>query len=170
MDTQIIKNLYQNETLRPIFEQFSKRELPVKVTTVDSVLKSSLLTRAQVIDLFKKLAEAGAGEFKTGRRGMQTRIEWAYNVSDIGKFVSGDVTDVKPLYETEEPTERKGPKSEDVKKHPGRPRGSKNKVHAATNTHTYLLRDDYRLHFRLPKDFSTAEAKRLAEFVQSLPL
>lgn len=164
MDVQSIKNY--TEDFKPIFEMLSKKEQPVKATTVDSIVSSSHLSRAQVIDLFKKLAEAGAGEFRMGRRGQPTRIEWAYNLSDVGKLALGEADEIKPLYADEG---RKGPRSMPSVPHKrGRPVGSKNKT-SELNDHVYLLRNDVKVHFKLPKDLNQNEAKRLAEFVQTLP-
>ena len=164
MDTQLIKDSI--EEYKPVFEMFSKKEQPVRATTVDSIVSSSHLSRAQVIDLFKKLAGAGVGEFRMGRRGQPTRIEWSYNLSDVGKWALGESSEIKPLYVDEE---RKGPKSVSPVIKRGRPFGSKNRVSSEMYDHVYLLRNDAKVHFKLPKDLNHNEAKRLAEFIQTLP-
>ena len=174
METQEIRNIYKtNEASHKLFELFSEKKVPPKVTTVDSLLHGTGYSRSQVIEFLKKLSDAGAGKFLAGRRGMQSRIEWTYSAPEIGKMAMGLAEEVKPLYEETEKTEEVKPAPEvQAKRTPGRPLGSKNKnanVSGEIIRHAFLLRPGYQLHLSLPQNLTVGEAERLSDFVSTLP-
>lgn len=92
----------------PIFDFFAgNRKRNRSNTTVDSLIKALIAvdvhtTRPAIIQFFRDLQAAGVGQFKIGRQGAMTRIEWAYPLKDVGLAAQGNaenlgVVEVEPV-------------------------------------------------------------------------
>ena len=97
MDTnKIIALISSNALAAKFFEKLSLRKNNANDTTVDSVLAWALkevpATRKEVVALFKKLEELGAGRFIEGRRGKTSRLKWKLNVLELAKLASSGAT------------------------------------------------------------------------------
>ena len=97
--------------------------------------------------MLKKLDELGYGEFKTGRRGLPSRFEWHYSITDVGRTALGlqDVVDDVSVDDEE--------------------------IDADLDwlTHTFHLRPNLEIEIVLPTDLSPDEPKRFSQFITSLP-
>jgi hypothetical protein len=65
------------------------------------------ITRGEAVALAKELDAAGCGEFKNGRRGAKSRLDWNYNCIGLGKAAAGEPvtlerTDVLDMSDFEE--------------------------------------------------------------------
>lgn len=193
IDTQKLKDIYtSNQNARPVFDLLAKRERASKATTVDALMRGTDFSRAQMVELLKTLSDAGVGEFKAGRRGFHSRMEWNCNLADVGRVASGSASEIHPLYVVEdereetpaEEHERKRMEAEDAAKplesnrpvkHRGRPKGSKNKPKVAPAGlskgigHQFVLRPGYKVNFALPEDVTAQEVKRISDFLQTIP-
>lgn len=113
--------------------------------------------RWEVLKFFRKLEELRCGRVIEGRWGKKTRFEWSANLVDVARAAQGqDVQIGSASYEIEvEEAAGEQPREE--------PEG-KNLVE-----HPYLLRKDLHVRLELPADLTSAEASRLAKFIQTLP-
>ena len=135
-------------------------------TTVDSVVrrlqtKGVALPRRRAIGVLKALAESGCGTFVVGRHTKPSRLVWSVNAASAGQVACGlddvfevfdaDLDDLDDDFEDANIIEESDFEDDG---HLG---------------HIYRLRHDMTVEFRLPKDLSTTEAARLADFVKTLP-
>jgi hypothetical protein len=160
--TADLRQMYKDDddVAKPLFDIFAARKKDVRRMTVRRASYLASATRGQIINLFRKLAEIGVGEFKMGRRGASTRIEWNFSVRSIGAAAQGKVAELKGIDDNEV---------------------DENEVEAPDNDapwsdfdddsieHSFQLRPDTKVSIRLPQDFSTKEAERLAGFIRQLP-
>ena len=105
----------------------------------------SNVTWAQAREVLQGLADRGCGDFRIGRRGWPTRIDWKVSAIDTGKAARGEVDEVAERAPGEEP------------------------LAANMQEVEFPLRDDLRLSFQLPKDLTEKEADRIAKFLMALP-
>jgi hypothetical protein len=123
----------QDETLIENFEQKMLR-------------KHEDVSRRDIVSVFKRLEEYGAGEFIPGRRGHPSRFRWGVDSLKVGD-------------EKEEPAQQPVPAQENSRAY------SSNIM----LSHHYQLRPDLIISVTLPADISTNEAHRLGQFINSLP-
>lgn len=125
-------------------------------TNIESIEKRLIrnheeITRRDIVTVFRKLDEYGAGEFIPGRRGHPSRFRWAVDSINVSTV---DVS---------------------FSKNDGVPSGPPINlpVFAGESTvmiiHHYQLRKELLLSLQLPGDITSVEAHRLAQFIQSLP-
>lgn len=136
---------------RRFFEVLSHRKKNAAVTTVDQAMVWTKGNRGEVIDLFKRLGDLDLGTFVHGRRGGQTRFKWAVRLTDVGKAYAGEIDEIEPVDEDDLEEEIYSSTGDDI------------------IDHEYTLRPDVRITLSLPADLTRREAKRLADFVQTLP-
>ncbi len=153
VDIERLRELYSNDgTARSILDHFAARERNWMTSTVDRILENVLnsggeLSRGDVIRAFKALEECGCGSFKVGRKGWPSRFEWTAPMVSVGQAASGETERIEEA--TEEELEEEEP--------------------AGLLKHTYRLRADLTVILELPRDLRPTEAKRLAEFIGTLP-
>jgi len=140
-----------NDANRNFLEWLSRRKKNAAVTTVDQGMIWAKGTRAEVIDLFKRLAELDLGTFVHGRRGGHSRFKWAVRLTDVGKAYAGEIDAIESVGE-EDLEEEIYSLSDDE-----------------TIEHEYTLRPDVKITLSLPSDLTQREAKRLADFINTLP-
>lgn len=95
----------------------------------------------------KKLEKLGCGTFLAGRRGYESRFEWAGASRSIGQVAAGEDTPIEA-----NPTADVGDESADE-----------------LIEHTFRLRPDLSVRLSLPQDLDSVESQRLAVFIRSLP-
>jgi hypothetical protein len=95
--------------------------------------------RGEILKILKLIEEAGLGKYVIGRRGYPTRIEWSE------KVLSSETND--------------------------RNRADKTRAMIAERTivHRFVVRPDFAVEIELPGDLTSGEAKRLADFIETLP-
>lgn len=146
-----LKAIYgKNEAAKALLDTFATRKRDVAETTVHRAAQLAGVDYNEMLRALREIAEAGAGEFKVGRKGAKSRIEWEYGVRSLAAAARGEGRPVKlddiEEVETVEDSEEEG----DV-------------------VHEFLLRPGKKVRFVLPSDLTQREAERLAGFVQSLP-
>lgn len=137
---------------RNFLEWLSRRKKNAAVTTVDQGMIWAKGTRAEVIDLFKRLAELDLGTFVHGRRGGQSRFKWAVRLTDVGKAYAGEIDAIESVDEEDLEEEIYSLNDDDE-----------------LIDHEYTLRPEVRVLLSLPADLTRREAKRLADFINTLP-
>lgn len=86
-----IVDLYKmNENARNLFDLNAKRERDASSTSIDSLTWKLKISRGEAVALARDLESAGCGEFKNGRRGSPSRLEWAYSCILLGKAAAGE--------------------------------------------------------------------------------
>jgi len=137
----------------------------VRATTVDSVVrrlraKRIAVPRRQVIGVLKAIAEAGCGEFVVGRHTKPSRIVWSVSAASAGQVASGIDKDFEEFDAGWEDLEDEAEDDYLIKE---------SDFDDEVISHTFRLRRDMTVDFRLPKDLTATEAARLADFMQTLP-
>jgi len=155
---QRLQDLYKTSAAaRTLLDHFAGRQRGRNVTEVDSLMESTGLDRWEVIHVLKALDEAGCGQFLAGRRGHQSRFQWAVSLVDAGKAAKGVDVVVEPLERTDEASSQFTAEAQA----PEAP---------SQFEHQYQLRPGYRVVLTLPIDLTVTEANRLATFIKTLPL
>lgn len=112
--------------------------------------------RWAVLQFFRKLEELGCGRVIEGRWGNKTRFRWSSNLVDVAKAAMGQNVSIGSAPAEVEVAEAAGDQEEEV--------NEDNVIE-----HPYMLRKGMAVSFRLPADLTTAEAARLAKFIETLP-
>lgn len=143
-----------------IFGHLSKFVKNMSETKIDQLTwrlssETTPPSRWTVLKFFRKLQELGCGRVIEGRRGHKTRFEWSSNLVDVAKAAMGQNISIgsAPI-EVEEAAgdqQREDADAGDFMEHP------------------YMLRKGMPVSFKLPADLTTAEAARLAKFIETLP-
>jgi hypothetical protein len=136
---------------RKFFDWAAKQRFS-KESTVEQIEQGAKVTRAFVVTAMKELDRLGFGKFVVGRRGNQSRMIWNVGLGDLGRCAQGKIVDFEEL----EPSESAS--AEDLAN-----------TGVQEILHLYQLRPDLRVSFRLPANLTRGEARRLADFVLSLP-
>lgn len=136
-----------NETVANLLNIFSTRKRDVRETTVEYGAKLADVEYNEMLAAMRALAAAGAGEFKVGRRGGNSRIEWDYSIRSLAAAAMGHglptaVEDIDDIW---------------------------GDIEESDVVHEYLLRPGKRLSISLPVDLTQREADRLGQFISSLP-
>jgi len=161
VDLSILKKLFvSNKTSSIAFEIFKDREKDSKETKLERLedlirFQGGSPSRVDIVSLLKGLQEAGCGRFIVGRRGAASRFEWSVSLRSVGRAAtsgSGEVSQIDL-----DADERDGDDD------------SMDEADNASITHTFALRPEYRVKLRLPTDLTAREAKRLADFLRTLP-
>lgn len=148
-----IKHLYKsNPTVKRFLDWCADRQHARKATTVDRAVQVLQIPRPDVVALFRALGETGVGEFLVGRGGAQSRFVWSYAMASVGQVAKGTGAPLDPISGNE------GPDADED-----------DEIDGNVISHRYQVRGDHCLEFKLPANLSKAEAKRIADFVLTLP-
>ncbi len=145
-----LRALYKaNSAAAKILDHFAGRQRDRNVTEVDR-LEQLLpnVSRAEIIDVFKRLDDLGFGQFLVGRRGAASRFVWTVSLISVGKAATGQGT-VEAVVD------------DDDEARPATP--------PRTIAHEYRLRPTFTVQISLPEDLSAREASRIADFIRTLP-
>ena len=157
----ILTALYRDDpSAKAILDYFSTRKKAMRVSSVDRIGYKSKVAYAEVVRVFKELANAGCGQFLNGRKGYKSRMEWEYSLVSLGLVAKGEAAIPEPIDLSsldEEEDDLVAMPADDVEDEDG------------MLSHVFQLRQDMPLHFNLPPDLTAREAERLATFIRSLP-
>lgn len=171
-DEQLIAVHRSKPGAAALFAAFGEQAPNEGRTTVDEAIEFAGISRRHAIDLLRSLAEAGCGEFKIGRKGHPSRLEWTVDVVELATWLEGDpgADDASSPSSGESasaPTQASLALMASESANPGAGRGDE----ASTTEfveHVYMLRPKMRLRVSLPEDLSPAEAGVLADWVRNL--
>jgi hypothetical protein len=91
-----IQALYKENTYaEKLFDWFANRSRASRATSIDSIAWNLEISRWEAVALARRLEEAGCGQFKNGRRGSKSRIEWTYNCILLGKAATGEAVSLE---------------------------------------------------------------------------
>jgi len=153
VDVKELQKLYKDSPqARAVLDHFASRERNWTTTTVGRIqwnvgTAGTAVSRGDVIDVFKALEDAGCGKFKVGRKGWESRFEWTAQMVSVGQAASGE-----PVKVEEVTKEEMGGEEAEI-----------------ALRHSYRLRPDISVTLELPRNLTTVEAERLAQFIRSLP-
>ena len=161
LDLNRVIALYKsNETVRKLLDYFTNltnNKISSPVDTLLAVLTRNghAVTRGQLIEALRGLADLKCGTFKIGRKGHQSRMLWSVEVVSLGKAAAGYSTAVNSI--EGEALDETVPLL--------------NEVNASQDSMrlTYPLRQNLTVAFSLPKNLTQKEANRLADFIKTLP-
>ena len=157
VDISKLKSLFVSSKASSIaFEIFMEREKDSKETKLDRLedlirAKGVLPQRVETVSLLKGLEEAGCGRFVVGRRGSPSRFEWSVSLRSVGLAATSGSDAVVQI--DRDADENDSDELDDV-----------NSI-----LHSFVLRPDFRVKLELPVDLTAREARRLAEFLRTLP-
>ena len=154
-------------------------------TTVEDLTELVDLTRRRAIALLRRLADAGCGEFKVGRKGHPSRLEWAAAPDVIARSLVGVEAGGDDESKQEAPSEvsfalvaDEGQRSLGLGSPPptssgsARPGGRRGRAQPPEGPqsirHRYVLRPELTIDLMLPSDLSAREAEVLADWVRNL--
>jgi hypothetical protein len=149
-----LRSLYRsNPTARAFLDHAADRERDRAETTVErtqAILRDGGrdTSRGEIVELFQKLEQLACGKFIVGRWNKHSRFAWSVSIVSVGKAAAGEQQAVSPIQESE-------PESQDE---------------AETLEHSYHLRPELCIEIKLPVDLTEQEARRLADFIRTLPL
>ena len=155
-------NLYQSDAAaKAILDKFSDFKKRMRETSAARAAVLADASHSEILALFRKFDSIGAGEFKAGRRGSKTRIEWKYSVQSLGAAAKGVATkledvETNELEDEEEEMLEAGSLEIDA--------GADNLIY-----HSFQLRPDLQIIFRLPVDLTNKEAERISGFIKQIP-
>ena len=98
-----LKRLYKKGGgWRDLFDALAGYQKPMRELTAERASEISELAYETVVSGMKELAQLGVGEFRFGRRGGKTRIEWSYSPGSVGRVAQGRQDTLEAYAETEE--------------------------------------------------------------------
>jgi hypothetical protein len=153
VDLGKLRELYsRNKVAAAVLDYFAGRKNAARRTTVDRVLKvmreqGAEISRGGLIEVFRNLEAAGCGTFVVGRRGQPSRFAWQVGLVSVGQAAAG-----------------KGEHIEDISGD-----AVEEETGEQTLEHRFQLRPDQQVRLELPRDLTSREASRLADFIRTLP-
>src|SRR5438105_15878687 len=85
----------KDESLRAACDELASRTRSTRTSSVDRTMDRTGLSRATVIDVFRRLEQLDLGKFVVGRRGQPSRIEWRYRLQDVGQAAAGEIVEIE---------------------------------------------------------------------------
>ena len=184
-----LRELYNaSPEARQILNHFSGWKENRKVTGVKRVHRmlskdGSTVQRPQIEQFFHTLHSLGLGEFLSGDGVRKPRFVWGYPLTRLSQVATGEAWELEPL---PDPVPANGHENGDVVEilDSGEPIGpepigtdptgmdligTETSKPARAIKHTFRLREDLSIKFRLPRDLTMTEAVRLAEYIKTLP-
>lgn len=161
VDVSILKKLYaSNKTSSIAFEIFKEREKDSKETKLERLedlirSEGGNPSRVDIVSLLKGLQEADCGRFVVGRRGSPSRFEWSVSLRSVGLAATSGCEAVNQIEDDADEQDGDDAFADDSE--------------GPSITHTFVLRPEYRVKLTLPVDMTPREAKRLADFLRTLP-
>jgi hypothetical protein len=154
---------------RPLFQALLERGAVEGRTTVEEIIDDGSVSRRQAISLLRELAEAGCGEFKVGRKGHPSRLEWSVDPRELAARVQGDDDDP----DDDDAAASDDPPLQGALALDGAPPPSANEPPPASSStelieHVHVLRPDLRVVVRLPADLTRLEAGVLGDWIRNL--
>ena len=138
----------ENEAAKALQDTFAGRKRDVAATKVDHAAKLAGVDYNEMLRALREIADAGAGEFKVGRKGAKSRIEWDYGIRSLAAAARGKGSPIK-LNRNELDDGEQDEAVEDAEEE-------------GDVVHEFLLRSGKKVRFVLPSDLTQREAERLA--------
>ena len=155
MDQTALKTAYaKDEALQAICDHFalrSQNQKETKLSRLQILLRreGQTINRAKIIAALKKLESAQCGKYIKGSKGWPSRFEWTVSSQLAGSSAADDLVSEEDYEEMFDELDEEAIEMRD---------------------HSYQLRTDLAVTLDLPVDLTAHEAKRLAQFILSLPL
>lgn len=151
-----LKRLYKsNLVAKSLFDSLASRQNGATVTKARRAAQITGQDYRDMVRLLKELGEMGVGRFLAGRKGQETRIEWAFDVRSLGKVAAGGGSRLEEVPADAEIEEDEG--------------AAETAAADETIPHVFQLRPDMKVEIALPEDLTDREADRLASWIKSLP-
>ena len=155
-----LRELYRdNEVARRLFDDFAGRRKDRSMTPASRAAYLADASHGEIIALFRELDRLRVGEFKIGRRGSKTRIEWLFSMRSLGEVAKGEANQPEEI-DPAQLADRDAPEDESLEAD-------------ADDTewivHPFQLRPDLRVSIKLPTNLTSKEAERLAGFIRQVP-
>ncbi|MCW1413353.1 hypothetical protein OLZ32_34635 [Rhizobium sp. 1AS11] len=160
-DTMVsgLRGIYKRDNnARAMLDSFAARKKAVSVSYADRIAFLVKLSYSEVIRIFKELEGIGCGEFKNGRKGYKTRMEWSHSLISLGEVAKGEAVSVEAI----NPDDLDAEDDADVP-------GEVSEQAEGFIQHPFQLRPDQSVTLSLPADLTMKEAQRLAAFIQTIP-
>lgn len=157
-----LRDLYRdNDVARRLFDDLAGRQKDRSMTPASRAAYLANASHGEIVTLFRRLDSLGAGEFKIGRRGAKTRIEWLFSMRSLGEVAKGEANQPEEIDPTQlADGELDSPEEE-------------NSEVAIDDVewimHPFQLRPDLRISIKLPTNLTMKEAERLAGFIRQVP-
>lgn len=153
-----LRDIYRRDpNAKAMLDSFAARKKAVSESYADRIAFLVKLSYSEVIRIFKELEEIGCGEFKNGRKGFKTRMEWSHSLISLGEVAKGEAVSVEAINPDDLDVEDEA----DVPSLIEQPEGH--------IQHPFQLRPDLSITLSLPADLTMKEAARLAAFIQTIP-
>src|SRR3954464_6373272 len=105
-----LQRLYKDEKVREFLDRVAETRPDDRapVTTVEEIEETLGWSRSDAVHVLSQLGTNGkVGEYRLGRRGSPTRLEWSYKPLSVAACARGEADDPLPLPEDDE-DERSG--------------------------------------------------------------
>src|SRR3954464_5396402 len=105
-----LQRLYRDEKIREFLDRIAETRPDDRepVTTVEEIEDKLGWSRSDAVHVLSQLGSKGkVGEYRLGRRGSPTRLEWRYRPLSVAACARGEADDPLPLPEENE-AERSG--------------------------------------------------------------
>ena len=166
----IIENLQQlnknDQYAHVLFQEFSKYLKRMSETKVRVLHDKTDVPLSDIIRILKELSKIGVGEFKTGRRGKESRIVWKFSAPSVGLLALGETSlldPIEPAFDSETAYSEEPNFNEPV---PVAHELGETELHF--ETHLFNLRPNLPISISLPLNLSQSEARRLSAWVGML--
>lgn len=183
-DAHKVQSLYRNsQQAARVLDILAKRSKAQLVTTVPLVEKKTGINTSDVIAVFKKLDEAGAGRFYYGRNAYPSRFAWSQNMLNVARVARTPAEPRRappavspPTAAATVPEAQKLVASVAVPKQeaaspPVEPPTTEAPAAEAVKSinHVFVLRPGYQVVVKLPTDVTAVEIVRFTDFLTTLP-
>ena len=171
-------------TLRQLLDGILETQADSRITTVEGLVGECGMSRRRAINLLRALAKAGLGEFKLGRKGHPSRLEWAQDPQALVEQL--DAVDVPSDSDSDSDSDSGSDSDDDAPDEPqsqpingelifdvfphqrAKPDPIAPPARAALIQHSYVLRPQLRILVELPEDLTAREAEVLGKWVRNL--
>ncbi|HEY5893383.1 MAG TPA: hypothetical protein VIT91_09145 [Chthoniobacterales bacterium] len=169
IDLTLIKSLLRTQSVaKACFEYWASRKNGATETTVDTLLQvlsrnGGTFTRNEVIRFLKDLETAKCGTFISGRHGNSSRITWDVNIVTLGQTALGQRETVEDrVIEDDDESDDSNVTLEEVAA--GITEDNQFNV-------VFPLRPEegFSVSLVVPRNITAKEAKRLADYILTLP-
>lgn len=147
----------ENPLVKRIVNKLVKNYEELSIDELQEIVVSpeNQFSRWDIIKAIKKLAELGFLKFISGRKGKVSRVFWHVLTRKLN-IASKDNTinelEIIPNQYNSKPLSK-------VKREKG-----------TTNEHSFILRENFKINFLLPKDIQAEETNRLANYITTLAI
>jgi hypothetical protein len=79
---------------KKLFDSLARVGAEDNRTTVDELIEDGDISRSDAITVLREIEEAGYGEFKLGRKGHPSRLEWSEDPRSLAERLAGESSEV----------------------------------------------------------------------------